>query len=133
MIGKQDTQQTASGILLSLPQTGTNLPVHMLSLPSAAAYQNNCDGCVSNEFIANFLANRCRFYILVIYVPVFDRFIYNIAFHHSNESVFVLLVFIMMKTDEHLVSRGLRRCYSPSISSKSVKSSTWAISASIRL
>ena len=41
----------------SVSLKGTNLPVHMLPLPSAGAYQNNGYGCVSNKFVTDILAN----------------------------------------------------------------------------
>lgn len=90
----------------------------MLSLPGAGTYQYNSHGCVSNEVLADFLANRCRFQIAINYVSDMNRSVYYIVSHHLNESIFVLLVLIMVVTDEDLVSLGLRHGYFPSTCSK---------------
>ena len=111
MLGKQNTQQATSGILLGVPQTGTNLPVHMLSLPGAGAYQHNRDSCVSNEIVSDSSANFVQGEISINYVSNINRSVYYIVSHHLNESVFVLLILVMVVADEDLVSRGLRHCY----------------------
>ena len=103
----------------------------MFSLPGAGAYQHDRYLCVSNEIVADSPANFVQREIAVIYVSVFDRFIYNVSFHHFGKSLFVLLV-IMMKTDKYFGSRGLGHRHSPACS-KSVKSSTSAIFAGRRL
>ena len=43
----------------------------MLSLPSARAYQNNGDSCISYEFVTDFLANCFSRDIGIIDISIF--------------------------------------------------------------
>ena len=51
MSGKDNTQQAAPVIALPVYKTSAYLPIHMLSTPSAASYQNDCYSCVRNEVV----------------------------------------------------------------------------------
>ena len=112
-----------------MPQTGTDFPVHVLALPSVRAYQNNGDGGIANEVIANPLTNRFGGKIVIVYITIAYRLVHNVVSHNFYESVIVFLV-AMMEADEHPVSRYIGHCWPPS---KPVKSSTPAMLASRRL
>ena len=64
--------------------------------------------------------------------PGTDGPIHHIVFHHLEELVFVCLI-LMVKADEYFVSWDLTHHRSHSTFSRSVKSSTSAIFASMRL
>ena len=106
----------------------------MLSLPGARTDEDDGHGGVANESIPYNLANCVRGKIVIIDISVADRLIYDVITHHLDETILVLLI-LMMETNECPVPRSLRlkHSYSPSTCSKLVKSSTPAIFANMRL
>ena len=104
----------------------------MLALPCAWAYQHNCDRRVTNEAIPYVLTDCLCGKIVVVYVAFFNRLVHDIVPHLLDEPVLVCLILVVI-ADEYAVPWWLIHGYSPSTCSRSVRSSTPAISASIRL
>ena len=75
-----------------MPQTGTDFPIHVLALPSVRTYQNNGDGGIANEVIANPLTNRFGGKIVIVYITIAYRLVHNVVSHNFYESVIVFLV-----------------------------------------
>ena len=99
---KANPQQAASVVVRGINQTCGYLPVDVLSLPGAAAYENYRYGGVSNILVADSPFSLLYRYALVDYVAGTDRFVHDMAGHHLDEPVFVLLVFLMVVTNEDL-------------------------------
>ena len=133
MIGQQNAQQTAPRIRCSVSETRSNLPVNVLALPSAASYQHHRNGHLSDVVFPDSLERSLRWSVVVIYRSDADRFVYDVVPHHPNKLVLVLLVLLMVVADEYVMPLRSWQSQSPCTDSNSVKSSTPAISASMRL
>ena len=47
VVREANAQETTPGVVAGMPQTGTNLPIHMLSLPSTGTNENHGDVGIS--------------------------------------------------------------------------------------
>ena len=81
--------------------------------------------------LSNSLEYRLSGLIVVNDIPEIDRLVDNVVPHQKDEHLFELLVLFMEVTQEYVVSTAHR--YSSLTPSKSVRSSTLAISDNIRL
>ena len=102
MVGKQDAQETASGVLPGLAKAGADLPVHMPSLPGAETNQHNRDRRISDVSVADLLTNSCCLQSGVVYVSCVNRSVQDALSHHTDKAFLVLDV-VLMEADEHLV------------------------------
>ena len=99
---KANPQQAASVVVRGINQTCGYLPVDVLSLPGAAAYENYRYGGVSNVLVADAPSSLVYGQALVDDAAGTDRFVHDMAGHHPDEPVFVLLVFLMVVTNKDL-------------------------------
>jgi len=133
LIGQQNAHQAAPRIRCSVSETRTNLPVNVLTLPSAASYQHHRNGHLSDVVFSDSLQRSLRWSVVVIYRSDADRLVDDIDSHHLDKPVFILLVLLVVVADEYVMPLRSWQNQSPSTDSNSVKSSTPAISASMRL
>ena len=108
-----DPEQAAPVVVRGINQTRGDFPVDVLSLPGAAANQNHRYGGVCNVFVADSASNLVYGQTLVDYVAGIDRSVHHVAGHHLDEPVLVLLILLMVVTDEYLASSRSSHCLAP--------------------
>ena len=68
---EQDAQQAAPAIAVCVYQAGADLPVHVLSLPRAAAYQHDSYGRIGDKVLADLPADLSGFQVPIDLDPIF--------------------------------------------------------------
>ena len=96
---QQDTQQAAPGVVLRVSQAGPDLPVNMLSLPSASSYQDHRYRRIGNEIVTDPAADGVCLQIWID-VSILDRLVDEARIQLLAERVLVALVLCVMKADE---------------------------------
>ena len=100
VIGQQNADEAASGVLAGLPNAGADFPVHMLSLPGAGANQHDGHGRIGYVIVAYLLSHSRGFEVGVIYVSRINRPVHDAPAHHAHEP-FLVPDILLVKADEN--------------------------------